>query len=123
MYKHFISASVLAVLLCISAGLQPVEAKTFSDNGFTADITWKERHRREVAVKGTVKGKKSCSQLNISIYFNNTNKSTANAFVETYVDNYKAKTVRNFKAADDVYATKKTKKGWFVDSIYIKCLN
>jgi hypothetical protein len=94
----------------------------FNENGYVVDVFWKQKKNNSLVVWGKVNEGKSCKQLNISISFDNTKKSTAIGWVETYIKNYSSKRGGTYNVTDDVFASKEMKKSWFVDSIYLKCL-
>ena len=120
MKKTVIAISILLVSSFFFPALSFSEE--FQKNGFNIDIHWKQMHNRELKVWGEIEGNKNCKQVNISISFDNTKKSTAIGWVETFIKNYRKGSTRRFKVTDGVNAKSYMKKHWFIDSIYIKCL-
>ncbi len=95
-------------------------AKQFNVDGFTVEILWKIKGEKLIAW-GDVEGGKSCSQINLHIYFAN-RKMDGGASVKTNTPRGHEPGDRSpFQGEDDIYA-RDNKFDWFVDGIHLDCL-
>lgn len=95
-------------------------AKQFNVDGFTVEILWRVKGEK-LLVWGDVEGGKSCSQINLHIYFAN-RKMDGGASVETNTPRRHEPDNRSpFQGEDDIYS-RDNKYDWFVEGIHLDCL-
>jgi hypothetical protein len=96
-------------------------APTFNVNGYEITVVHQQEGEKELWAWGNVHGGKTCKQLNLSIFFRNSQESNI-ARVDAAIKDYLPAYYTKYKAADKIYASKSAKQYWFVDSISTKCL-
>jgi len=113
--------TIISTIVLIFAVALPSFANfdKFNIDGREVKIKYQHSGRR-LEVSGGVFGGKSCNQLNIDIFFRNSEEDGI-AHVVSAIKKYKPRG-RQFEGSDKIYTKKTNRRGWFVSDIYLKCM-
>ena len=116
MTKVFVS---FAVIIIVSAFSSPCSAIEINKDGFEIEIYYKEKGDG-MHVWGNVEKGRSCKQLTLEIFLENTDSKELSRVIAG-IKNYSGGR-SPYKGKDELYRGGKKKK-WFIDDVYLKCLN
>jgi hypothetical protein len=96
------------------------KAEQFVIDGYSVAINWKQSGKKMEVWGGVQKGR-SCRQLNLSIFLQNS-QDPGLAHMEAAIKNYNANGRNSYEAYDTVYQNVHDRKYWHVDQVYVNCL-
>ena len=120
---HHLRPLILTLLVAVFFFPAAISAKEFNKDGFTFDLSWRQKPRYSLKVWGTLKGEKSCNQLKTTILFDNTRKKNLAVSTDIAVKNYKRNSIIEISEVLKVQGTSVTDRYWVVDDISIECEN
>jgi len=113
----------LAVVVGVAVAVPVFAKNTFTVEDREVSVKF-EQQGNELSAAGRVSGGGPCKQLNVDVYFDNSEKSST-AHVEAPIKNYKGESYKGgqvFKAATMVRMPDEYRRGWYVSDVYLKCL-
>lgn len=117
---RFIVLVLSAFFLIPTIAFAATKHSEFNKNGYQISVYYNQK-RDTLEVNGYIKDGKSCKQLNVDIFFRNS-EDGHKGHIAFPLNNYKPHG-RKYKSSDKIYSKHKNKSDWYVDSIYTKCLN